>query len=412
MSTIHVSRSGWLVLGGVLLLPWLVLLWVLWPGHVARRATPSATSPTPAANGKPGYKLGPVGPWGQLQTTRILLEPPEDYIPPYYITAQPLRWLFKGFSAATLDQLLQNSGLSPAALAALQDPRHRTATGDGIVVSPPAGIVVDLPPETRARLYAVLAQFPENLPQHSPFRSRVESVDDWFADTPIPAEIVALTRRLLYRRGPNMMLSDQDLVLPRLPEAALRLAYVKTLSRKSSLLAELLVPPRADVEALARYWGHGRRSKDLSSILDSLAQRPTGGSIDVIHLLPPFARSLLYTYPQPSGEQRDSSRDCHWTSFNFFRDQPDERFTDITFTQQTIQRDYFLCSSPPQMGDIVMLVGKGEQGLHSCVYVADDIVFTKNGPSFSVPWLLARLEDVVAVYTLGEPLEVRRFRAR
>ncbi|MBI5690414.1 MAG: hypothetical protein HZC55_09995 [Verrucomicrobia bacterium] len=348
----------------------------------------AATAPAVSVATRPGYRLGTIGSWGQLQTTRIVLEPPEDYIPPYFTTAQPLRWTFRGYTPATLDALWKEAALSPAEVAVFNEPAHRSVEAGTIILSPPAATVLGLSPSARARIYAALAQFPENPPQFSPFRSRSELVDEWFNDSIIPPDIVALTRRLLYPRGPNLMLSDQDLVLPRMPDASHRIAYIKTLSRKSSLLAELLVPHGANVDGLARFWGQGRRSKDIASILESLAQRPQGGSIDVIHLLPPFARSLLYTYPKVDQERSGVLRDCHWTSFNFFREQPDDRFTDLSFVQQTILRDYFLCSPPYQLGDIVMLVGKGEQGVHSCVYVADK------------------------VYTLGDPLELRTFRAR
>ena len=80
--------------------------------------------------------------------------------------------------------------------------------------------------------------------------------------------------------------------------------------------------------------------------------------------------------------------------------------------QETILKDYYPTAGTPALGDIVMLLRPGGRGVHSCVYVADDIVFTKNGPSFSTPWQLARLESVIEFYSLIEPLEVRRYRRR
>ena len=40
---------------------------------------------------------------------------------------------------------------------------------------------------------------------------------------------------------------------------------------------------------------------------------------------------------------------------------------------------------------------------HSCVYIADDVVFTKKGTSEMQPWLLMALEQVEAAYPSGKP---------
>jgi hypothetical protein len=40
--------------------------------------------------------------------------------------------------------------------------------------------------------------------------------------------------------------------------------------------------------------------------------------------------------------------------------------------------------------------------IHSAVYIADDIMFTKNGRAYAQPWLLMRLKDVVTAYSFGK----------
>ncbi len=421
MSTVYVSRSGWAAITVVAVLPWLAVLWLLrTPPPAAPPPAPASGTPAQPASGAPvlagkdGYQLGAPGPWGRIRTTRIFIEPPADFIPPYFSTPQPLRWTFPGFSPAALEALWTEARLSPAERAALAAPDRNTVSSGGIVVSPPPDVVLGLSPAARATIYTVLARFPENLPQRDPFRSRAELVDEWLEGEALPAQVVALTRRLLYRRDASLLLSDHDLVLPHFVSSAERVAYVKTLARKSALLAELVVPHATaeQLEPVARYWSQGRRSKDIGPILESLAQRPQGGALDLVHLLPPFARNLLYTYPVPTGSDGDANRDCHWTSFNFFNARPDERFLDLAFVHQVLERDYYLTSGPPAMGDLLMFVDQQGQGIHSCIYIADNIVFTKNGASFSVPWLLGQLENVVAFYSVNGPLDVRRYRLR
>ena len=405
-TVIRVSRLGWCCLAAVLLAPWLLVAWLARPesSPAPRPARPAAA----AARALPAHS----GPWGQLESSRILIEPPEDFVPPFYLTPQPLRWTFTGGTDISLTALWETAGLSPAQRMSLDQPARREVTATGIVLQPDRDLVLGLSPEARAKIYAVLAAFPENPPQFDPFRGGVGAKEDWFDEAALPADVVALTRRMFYRRGDVVLFSDYDLVLPLLSNPADRIRYIKVLARKSALLVQVHVNHGSDVDALAAYWGEGRRSKDVRPLLQSLAQRGDGGTIDIVHLLPPFARALLYTYPVPPGRSVDLKRDCHWTSFNFYNAQPDDRFAHLEFVQQTILNEYYPTSSTPALGDIVMLMRPGERGVHSCVYIADDIVFTKNGPSFSTPWQLARLEKVIEFYSLTEPLEVRRYRRR
>ena len=50
--------------------------------------------------------------------------------------------------------------------------------------------------------------------------------------------------------------------------------------------------------------------------------------------------------------------------------------------------------------------------IHSCVYIADNIVFTKNGSASSSPWILMDLEDVIAFYSSEKPLDIQRYRRK
>ncbi len=415
-SFIGVSRLGWGVIAAVILLPWIFVIWAFRAGPLQPPAPAPAANTAPAASpsraAPPLTQLSQPGPWGQLGFSRIFIEPPEDFIPPDFVTAQPLRWVFTGYTEAALDALWRQARLTPGQIQQLTNPARRGATPTGIVLAPPAELVASLEPEARAAIYTALAAFPENALQRDPFRARTDEVEDWLDDNTLPPAALDFTRRLLYRRGPNSLFSDLDLLLPRLPDNASRTRLIKTLSRKSALLVQLHVPHQADVAALAGYWTSSRRRRDIEPLLASLAQRPQGGVIDIVHLLPRFARLLLYSYPVPSERAIDALRDCHWTSFNFANDQPDDRFTDITVVQQTLLNDYYRVTGQPLLGDVIVFLQPGGVCVHSCVYIADDIVFTKNGSSFSIPWTLAHLDKVVAFYSLTEPLEIRRYRPK
>lgn len=343
---------------------------------------------------------------------RIDIEPPQSYIPLPEMKTESLQWVFKGYSEERLAALWDAAGLSPAQRAALDSPARRMRVGGRIVLSPDPQVVLELAPAARRTIYTALAEFPENHSQREPFRMRADAAATWFNDSGLPTDIVALAQRLLYERDGNLFFSDEDLVLPRLQSKADRIRLLKTLSRKSALLVQIRVEEHADVEGLAAYWGRTHRAKDVRPLLLSLARRPGGGRIDLAHLLPRLPRALLYTYPMVSANPIDAAHDCHWTSLNFFNDEPDERFAHIEEVKRTLLRDYVPVTDEPRFGDVMVLVQPDGVVVHSCVYLAAGVVFTKNGAAFSVPWLLGKLDAVAAFYSIGPPLETRCFRLR
>ncbi len=97
--------------------------------------------------------------------------------------------------------------------------------------------------------------------------------------------------------------------------------------------------------------------------------------------------------------------DCHWTTFNFASDTPDNRFNDPTFAVQYIQKNYYQIAAPSQYGDILLLMNDKQEIKHSAVYLADDLVFTKNGNNYRQPWMLMRIPDLLATYPATPPMK-------
>jgi hypothetical protein len=132
---------------------------------------------------------------------------------------------------------------------------------------------------------------------------------------------------------------------------------------------------------------------------------------DILMLLPPFARNRLYMYPVPDQGPLANRRDCHWTAFNFFNDPPDDKFVNPQSVLDARNNDYVLIPGQPMMGDIAMFMA-GTSIIHSCVYIADDFYFTKNGPSFISPWVLMRREDIRAFFPAYENLTIEHYRLK
>ena len=49
-------------------------------------------------------------------------------------------------------------------------------------------------------------------------------------------------------------------------------------------------------------------------------------------------------------------------------------------------------------GDILLLMNDRNEIKHSAVYLADDLVFTKNGNNYRQPWMLMHIPDLLATY--------------
>lgn len=398
----------WLI-GVLLILPWLALIYV-----TKRPAEAVVLPPAPAAKAEAGSAVLPLkpGPWGDLILTRIEIEPPESLLPPPGAARKPAVWTFPGHTRDALLAWWNSLPLTAAQRAELADPARWEIQPDLIRVRPSDDLVLGLSPELRTRIYSALSDHLENPEQNDPFRFRAEAADEWFAHCDLRPETIALVKPLLYRRGTSLLFSDLSLVLPRLPNQLERTLLIKTLARKATLMVKLRISPDSDIDALDRYWSRGQRGRDIKPLLQSLVRRDGNTTIDVIHLLPRLPRSLLYTYPLPAEKGRGTFLDCHWTTLNFFNAAPDARYEDIENVTVAFNEDHYLLSGRPTFGDVVILTKPDGSVMHSCIYVADRIVFTKNGSSPNAPWILMDLSDVIAFYPTDETLDIQYYRSK
>ncbi|HEX7652893.1 MAG TPA: hypothetical protein VF607_05270, partial [Verrucomicrobiae bacterium] len=154
------------------------------------------------------------------------------------------------------------------------------------------------------------------------------------------------------------------------------------------------------------YWSNvpNVRFMDIRPMMDSLKQLPEGGSISLVYLLPKFARERLYTYPLPS-QAGDPTMDCHWSTFNFSNETPDNRFNDPAYAVDYIRKNFYQIAAPSQYGDILLLINDKQEVKHSAVFIADDIVFTKNGNNYRQPWMLMHISDLLATYPAHPPMK-------
>lgn len=352
----------------------------------------------------------PGNPWGELEYQTISLEPEELFLDGSK-PSETSRWFFDSFSRTQLFEFLNSCELTESEKAALLRTNEWEALTNGCAISVPNDVALALGHAARQRIYPVLARTPANFAQYFPFRFPLNGFDQRFADSDVSREIVERIRGLTYTNGGFLCFSAMGPLRSVISTNEMR-AVVKALYRTPTLLVNLRVTPGSDLDALAKYWGKGGREKTIRPLLQSLARVKGGMSINVSQFFPTFARERLYTYPDPLTDPAGAAQDCFYTSLNFFKEQPDPKFLDNRNTGKALETDYELVEDKPVFGDLLALVDAKDVPVHICVYVADDIVFTKNGGYYLHPWLLMKLRDVMALFPTDKPLRVAHFRRK
>jgi len=353
-----------------------------------------------------------AGPWGELESVKIWIEKPDEFVAGNYATNAQSHWFFPNMTSAQLLALFQTCGLTRSQAEWLCQTNRWITTTNGIEVPPTGELVLELPRSARQQIYSALAEWPRNQYQYSPFTVRADEASDWLEQSGLSKEMLALLERLLYQRGNTICFSDLDPVYGRLTLPGEKRRLLKTLSRQSTVLMQLVIRPRSDVEALVGYWGKGGRAKDVRPLLESLTRVPGRGTIDIVHLVPPLARRLLYTYPYPSNDPVELQRNCLWSAMNFFNEEPDDRFCDIREVEKAIRSDYYPIQNEPTFGDVFFLVDSSGQPFHAGVFIAEEKVFTKNGAHYTRPWLIMDFQDLMACFPSNKPIRISGFRLK
>lgn len=356
------------------------------------------------------------GPWGEIELTRVDIEPPDAFLGEFATKQADVIWSFTGYTPEQLEATIREIGMDHHDQAVLLDRARWKVEETGIQVRPGDDLIVRLRPGHRERLYAKLAACGGNPRQELPVAFNPRFVDERFENCSMSPEAIRMVRGMIYPRGSVLLFSDTQTALNRLNSEGDRIRLLKTISRKTALVGRLLVDPTTDLNVLMAYWGKGGRAKDLEPLLSSLARVPGGCAIDLVHLMGQFARQRVYTFPFPSTDPLANREDCHWTALNFFQLTPDDSLTQPTRVMEVIDRDYYPLPGAPRFGDLVFLMKPNSEVAHSCVYIAEQIVFTKNGASADQPWLLMSLPYLLDSYTAFQPtnaaLQVIYYRKR
>jgi hypothetical protein len=395
---IHISRRAYAFIYGLLLAPALVAAGIyIGRGHWAPQAQASAPAQQdglqPAIATTRTY-LNP-GPWGTVEYMPFQLAIPEEFLSVRIDEKSDRRWTFRGYTVDSLKAFFQQQPLTDSQRQQLLKAKWEGAT-DIIRITPTADFVLSLSAEARHAIYTILAQFPENSWQREDAYSiPVREFEHFFDKVDLSVETIAMVKSVCYQRGRVMMFSDLPAVLEKISSPTEKLNLEKALSRRWTMLLKLHVAAGADVDRLLSYWARAGQGKDLRPLLQAMAKLPNGAIVDVTHLLPPMPTERIFTYPYPSYNQPEN---CHWTSFNFFRDPPEGDYSKPDQIRKKLDSDYYPVFSDPRFGDLVFLTKPNGDIVHSATYIADNVVYTKNGGHYSAPWLLMEMSRLLDCY--------------
>ena len=332
-------------------------------------------------------------PWGDLIVVPIVISPPLEYIPTDAGPVEPPRWVFPGVDADTLLKYLEAVGFAERDIATLRAAARFDKAAGGMVVTPGAEFARTMSSDVRARLYELLTRSSANFNQQAAYRFFGRTKDEWLGPDLSP-QIRALVDPLIYRSGDFIVFADIELVRDKIAKAEERQGLIKRLLGQSTTLLTLRIDDPEEVDGLAEYWGRGGRKTDIRPLLESVAASQQQRTVDVIHLLPEMARRLLYRYPKVSLEdlQKPQLTNCFWTALNFFNDQPDDSMLEASAALKRLSTGYYIVHDKLQLGDIVAFSDRQMNVFHVAVYIADDIVFTKNGYFSLAPWTLLPMD--------------------
>jgi hypothetical protein len=330
--------------------------------------------------------------------TPITISPPAEYIPRTWGPVAAPEWHFPGMTADAVAGFLASAGVSPDDIQRLRATARPEPLNRGVVVRPDERWLIGMPPDVRARIYLKLGRSPLNFEQITAYRYFGATSEAWLGSVPIEPATRRLVDPLIYRIGDFEYFADVDRIRSQIddPEELQRL--VKGLLRVATVVVDLHVDNPSDVKAITDYWGLGGHQTDIRPLLESIAG--TGHAIDVSHLLPIFVRQHLYRYPKLGVEDLEKPvlANCFWTALNFFNDVPDDKYLNVNVAVETLKRDYYVVNDDYQLGDIVAFSDGGGNLFHVAVYIADGLVFGKNGLSPLAPWTILPLDQIKGHY--------------
>ena len=350
------------------------------------------------------------GPWGRVRYVPLQISPPTAAVRGFLEETQEIRWFVMVRNREEVESFLKVAGLDQDIIKVLLARGNPTVDRRGWLLLPTPELVLGLPPDVRKKLYTGLSQWQENPRHRSPFRLVDHATRDWREMAGLDDAVQARFERLVYPRGSLKVFTDLPLMLIAMKgDVAVQTRFLRSVCSESTYLATLRVLPGDDVDALTKYWGVGGREEEVRPLIEAAGRAKGEIGVPLPLLLPGFPRQVLYTYAPP-----DDMRflDCHYSSINFFNREADPRLLQGLYRDTFFNAFYEEVPEAGQLGDILVMLSPSGEVVHSCVFLAGELVFTKNGGQRTLPWMLMTLADMKEYFSTEGELVVRAYRRR
>jgi hypothetical protein len=377
-------------------------------------AAPPAANTSSTTSTQEGYTSAP-GPWGNLVGDYIFLEAPSSLIENFALPSIQPRWTFPLAFKPKLEGFFNEAGLTPEQIASLMLPQAQVTEGDLLHLLPSVSLVEQMTPQVRAHIYSELGKLPENEYCQDPVLITGVSVQEWYRTSKLRRDLIDKIEQLSYMRGETRAFSDIPVLLNHAQSDSEARAIFKACTRTRSLMVRLKIESSTNIPELISYWsfGVGIRRKDIEPLMRSIADSSTLHDLGMVHILPALPRKLLYTYPSLDMAKNGQLPDCHWTSLNFYNFDASQYLLDSRLATSQVLENFLPVEAPYHFGDILFFLDSlTGDAFHSCVYLADTLVYTKNGRNVLSPWIIMKLEDVKKVYLFRDNGRVQGFRRK
>ncbi|HCN29129.1 MAG TPA: hypothetical protein DIT64_10320 [Verrucomicrobiales bacterium] len=355
------------------------------------------------------------GPWGRLRCSYVYLEAPETLINNFPLPSTRPRWSFPQAQLDELPSFFKTAGLSDALIQVLLAKENVVLEGPYAHVFPPLPDLEAITPESRAKIYTELSKYDANEYCMDPVLIVGQSVEEWYRTSKLRPQIIAKVKQMSYTRGETIAFSDISAILNYAESDSEARAIFKAFTRTRAILVKMELDEQSNLAELLNYWtlGMGLRRKDVEPLMQSIIDTNGVEALPLSHVLPSLVRKLLYTYPGMDLAKHGMLPDCHWTSLNFFNHEPHEYLLDSRLATSQVLENFEPVQPPYKYGDILFFLSNTTgDAFHSCVHLADDLVYTKNGRNLLSPWLIMKLEDVKRVYLYKGDGRVQAFRRK
>lgn len=351
------------------------------------------------------------GDWGTLEFYKIRLACPEEYLSFLSIPSEQPEWVFPFDTEEEVVEYLRNSGLTPEEVELVKVNWKVILSEESIRVFPAEETVLTMPAFLRSKLSAALSRFPQNHYHRRPAFLNTANVSRYFHDSNLSIETLQNIARLAYPTpsGHGFFLSDVPYLMRGARSSGEERLLMDALLRVPALMVRLDLSKTDSLDSLTKYWSAGFRNKQVLPLFESVMDNPHVTKLDIAHLLPPLARKNLNNFPAQADGINGRFPDWFWTCYNFFRFSTRHVYAETEESRTLLESEFTPADSPYRFGDLLLLKS-GDRTIHGCIYIADDIVYTKNGADLFSPTILMKLPDVISFHDLKGNVTLAHYR--